>query len=184
MTVPPRAHIATALLTFLLPREDVETIVGDLEEEDVARRSTSGSARWYWAQLVRSVPALLWLPIHRGGWRSTVGVALAACAIQAAIEVTTGFAVRELAPSGGHWPAFVALVITLTSLALVSYMAAKVREGAATAVAGVAVFAIAVQVMLAAQMHRGLPIGLLAALVVVPGTALIGGALSSKTCRR
>jgi hypothetical protein len=184
MMVPLRARIATALLACLLPREDVETIIGDLEEEGAVRQSTSGSARWYWAQLLRSVPALFWLPIHRGGWRSTVGVALAACAIQIAIEVTTGFAVRELAPTGAQWPPFVALIITLTSLALVSYMASGIREGAATALAGVAVFAIAVQLMLAIQMNRVLPIGLLAALIVVPGTALIGGALSSKTCRR
>lgn len=28
-----RAHLATCLLAFILPGQDVETIIGDLEEE-------------------------------------------------------------------------------------------------------------------------------------------------------
>lgn len=99
MRLLSRAHVATWLLAFVLPGQGVETIIGDLEEEYASRsQSRPGAARWYWAQIVRSIPVFLWLPIQRSGWRSTFGVALAACAMQAAIELTTGLAVHELSP--------------------------------------------------------------------------------------
>ena len=184
MTLSSRARVATALLAILLPREDVEAIIGDLEEEDASRNASSGSPLWYWAQIVRSIPSLLWLPVYRGGWRSTFGVALAAALIQSVIEVTTGFAVRALAPTGPLWPLVVALVLTLTSLALVSYMAARVRPGAATVLAGLAVLAIAVQQLLIAYLTGHVRLVQLAAFVVAPSTAFMGGVMSSKRHRR
>jgi hypothetical protein len=184
MMRPSRASVATRLLAVVLPRRDVDAIIGDLEEECASRSpSRSGSARWYWAQVMRSMPALLWLPIHRRGWRSTFGVAIAACGIQAAIEVTTGAAVHELSPPDARWPAALALVVTLTSLTLLSYQATKIRPGAAIALASVAALALVVQLLLAAQSGRGLPWKTLAALVVVPAVVITGGVLSRKTYR-
>jgi hypothetical protein len=184
MTLPPRAHVATALLAFVLPRQDVEAIIGDLEEEDASRSPSScPSSRWYWAQIVRSIPPLLWLPIDRGGWRSTIAVALTACAIQAVVEVTTGLAVHVLSPATAQWPAGLALLVTLASLALVSYRAARIRAGAAIALAGVAAIAIIVRLALAAR-AGGVPVDTVAALLVVPATAFIGGSLSLRVRQR
>ena len=178
-----RAHVATWLLACVLPGQDVETIIGDLEEEYASRsRSPSDSVRWYWAQIMRSIPVFLWLPIQRSGWLSTFGVALAACAMQAAIEVTTGFAVHELFPPDAPWPAFLALIVTLPSLTLLSYQATRIRPGAGTALAAVAAFAIVVQLLLAAKAGRGIPLGTqLASLVVGPSMAFMGGVLSLNT---
>ena len=181
MTMLPRARVATALLIFLIPREDVHAIIGDLEEESAFRGSES---RWYWWQVARSIPAVLWLTIHRGGWLATCATALTACVVQIAIEVTTGFAVVRFAPIGALWPSVAAVVVTFTSLMLVSFKAAQVRRGAANVLAGVALCAIALQLAVVGHAGQELPTATLAALVAAPGTALVGGFLSSKTHER
>jgi hypothetical protein len=184
MTRPARASVATRLLAFVLPLRDVECVIGDLEEEYGARsQAPARLAGWYWAQIARSMPALLWLHIRRGGWPSTFGVAIAACAIQAAVEMTTGIAVHELAPPDAQWPAAVAVVVTLTSLIVLSYKAARIRPGAALVLAGVAALALAAQLLLAAQSGRGIPRGTVVALIVVPAIVCTGGFLSLKTSR-
>jgi hypothetical protein len=181
MTVSLRARVATALLACLVPLEDVEAIIGDLEEEETSRASGS---LWYWAQVMRSIPSVLCLPISRGGWLATCSVALTACVMQVVIEMTTGLTIHRFAPLGSHWASVVAIFVTLASLALVSFKAARIRPGAATVLAGVAVCAITLQLAVAAQAGRGLPVGTLAALVVAPGTVLVGGFLSSTTRQR
>lgn len=183
MTLPPRAQVATWLLTCVLPGQDVEAIIGDLEEEYASRsRFLSGAAGWYWAQIMRSTPALVWLPIQRSGWLPTVGIALAACAIQASVEVTTGLAVRQLSPPDAQWSVVLALAVTLPSLMFLSYQATRICPGAATAVPAVAAFAILVQLVLTASADREIPLGVqVASLVVGPSIAFMGGALSLKT---
>ena len=44
MTRRPRAQIASWLLSFVLPVEDVDAVIGDLEEEYVLRPESR--ARW------------------------------------------------------------------------------------------------------------------------------------------
>lgn len=180
--LPGRVRIATALLSCLLPAEDVETIVGDLEEE-YASRSRSAWARaglWYWMQAVRSLPILLWLPVRRGGLVSTAAVGLAACAVQAGVEVATGFALTTVAPAHASWPAGVALVVTLLSLTVVSYQSTQMRPGAATLIALVAGLAISLRWLLSSP-GRGVPIGMqFVLLLFVPSMALMGGALATR----
>jgi len=179
MTVPSRAQVATRFLAVVLPSQDVDAIVGDLEEEYASRAPSSpASTRWYWAQVIRSIPVLVLLPIRRSGWPSTLGIALAACVIQAVVELMTGYVVRALSPPDAQWASAVALAVTLTSLTLLSYGAANVRPGAAIALAGVAALALGIQLLLAAQSGRGMPLGTLVALVIVPTMALTGGFLS------
>ena len=174
MKPPPRARVATTLLAFLIAREDVDAIIGDLEEE---RASLPSGSRWYWAQIARSILPVLWLSVHRSGLLATCGVALTACLAQMAIEVTTGVAVYRFAPRDALWPAAIALIVTFTSLALVSFRASRIRPGAAIVLAGIAVCAITLQLALAAQAGRDLT-GALVALVVAPAMALVGGFLS------
>jgi hypothetical protein len=181
MILPSRTRIATTILALLLPREDVEAMIGDLEEEQASRGPGS---RWYWAQVLRSIPAVLWLPIQRDGWLATCGVALTAGALQIVVELITGLTVQRFAPLEVLWPSVVAGVVTLASLALVSFEASRIRRGAATVLAGVAVCAIALQLALASQAGRDLRGGALAALIVAPGMALTGGFLTSRTRKR
>jgi hypothetical protein len=178
MTLPGRAQLATSLLSCVLPQQDVETIIGDLEEEYVERsQCRSERVSWYWIQVVRSLPTLLWLPIHRNGWRSTIAVAFVACAAQAAIEVGTGVTLFLLSSSDAWWSSGVALLVTLLSLVVVSYHGTRVRPGAAALIALTAVVATAVKWLFSGA-GRDVVAGQLVALLVLPTTALMGGALS------
>jgi hypothetical protein len=177
VTALTQSHVAMTLLSLFIPQEDAEAIIGDLEEE---RASRAFGSRWYWSQIARSIPAVMWLTICRGGWVGTCGIAAAACAVQIAVEVTTGFAIYQFTPIDAMWPSVVAIVVTLTSLALVSYKASRIRRGAAIVLAGVAVCAVAVQLTLAAQAGPDLRSGTVIALIVVPGTILFAGSVSSR----
>jgi hypothetical protein len=176
-----RPRVASWVLACVLPAQEVETIIGDLEEEYASRSpSTSGSVRWYWAQVVRSIPVLLWLPIRRSGCSDTFGVALGACTMQAVIEVTTKFATLELSPPNAPWPPVLTLVVTLPSLTLLSYLATRIRPGAATALTAIVVVAVVVQLIVKAG--HDMPFWTqLVALVVGPSAAFTGGVLSLKT---
>jgi hypothetical protein len=176
-----RSRIAAWVLACALPAEDVEIILGDLEEEYALRsRSTRGSLPWYWAQIVRSMPVFLWLPVRRGGWVPTLGVALGACAIQAMIELTTKFAIVGLFHPDARWPAFITLMVTLPSLTLLSYLAARIRPGAATMLTAIIVFAVVLQLVV--KDDHGMTFwAQLATLFVGPSVAFTGGVLSLRT---
>jgi hypothetical protein len=177
-----RARGATWLLTGLLSGEDAEMIVGDLEEESALRaESRLASNAWYWVQILRSVPVFAWLPIRRGGAVATFAVALTVCSLQAAIELTTGFAVIELLPADAIWAPALALAVTLPSLVFLTYVGTRFRPGAATAVALVAAAAITGQLLLTAEAGRDMPLGTVASLVIAPSMAFVGGFLSSST---
>ena len=53
---PPR--LAVRLLALTSPESDLDCMLGDLEEEFAARRATgdSGARRWFWQQVLRSIP--------------------------------------------------------------------------------------------------------------------------------
>ena len=171
-----RAYLATMLLGCVLPRRDVEAIIGDLEEE-------ADSAGWFCVQVVRSIPALLWLTVYRSGGGATFGLAVVICAIQMAIEVATGFAVYELAPADALWPAIAALVVTMASLTFLSYRATRIRTGAAAALAGVATCLIGLRLLLVLQAGQGIHPGTLAALLTSPAAIFTGGFLSFRSQR-
>jgi hypothetical protein len=181
MTARLSTRVATTLLALFIPHQDVEVLIGDLEEE---RTFGASASRWYWSQVLRSIPEAVWLTILRGGWKATCGVAAAACVMQVAVELITGFAVYYLTPIGALWPSITAGAITLASLAFVSFKASQIRRGAAAILALIAMCAIMAQLMLAIQVRQELPGGMAAALVAVPGVVLVGGLMSSRPRKR
>jgi hypothetical protein len=170
------------ILVCVLPRRDVEVTLGDLEEERLLRSESTGSAdiaRWYWSQIAPSVPPLLWISVRRGGL-TAVGVAIGACIVQAAVELTCKAAISSLFAPDAHLPGFLTLIVGLPSLIFVSYLAARIRDGAAIAMAGLIVIAVLVQLM----MKTGGDLlfwNQIVALVVGPSAAFTGGVISLRT---
>ena len=65
-------RIATALVRALVPLAERDEVVADLEQEFAYRAQTFGrpsARRWYWRQVLASVPALL----RRSWWRGWSG---------------------------------------------------------------------------------------------------------------
>ena len=69
---PPRA--AVGLVELFAPIESTEGVLGDLEEEFVARLARSGhrAARgWFWRQALRTAVHLLWGAVRAAPWSTT-----------------------------------------------------------------------------------------------------------------
>jgi len=170
---------ATRILACVLSPRDLEVVIGDLAEER-ALRSTSMSpshlARWYWGQIARSIPTLLWASIRRGGWIATFVTAVAACVVQAGVELGAKSAVSSLGAVDTPVVGIVSWVIGLPSLIFVSYLAARIRPGAATVLTAMIVIAVFIQLMVKGET---LPLWKqIAAVVVGPLAAFAGGVIS------
>jgi hypothetical protein len=127
------SRIASAILAWALSPDDRQVVLGDLVEEYAIRREERSalSARWwYWSQVLRSVPWLLWSPVPRIGWAGTVGVASAACAAQAAIELTTAIVFPRVFHSDARGAVPGTFAVVLGSMVIVSWIANRVRPGA------------------------------------------------------
>jgi hypothetical protein len=182
VTLPSRTRAASLLLAFVLPADDIEHVVGDLEEE-LASSPLRRGHRWYWSQLARSLPSLAWLPIRRTGWLKTLAVAVAACVVQAGIELVVGSALYQLSWHEARWATAISMAITLPSLVFVARFAARISPGSATAVAAIAACVIIGRILAVAVAGHQLPSEALAALVLVPSLAFTGGALACKIRR-
>jgi hypothetical protein len=162
----------------------LEVVIGDLAEEHALRSasmSASHLARWYWGQIARSIPALLWASIRRGGWIVTSITAVAACLVQAAVELGAKSAISSLAAIDTPLVAIGSWVVGLPSLIFVSYLAARIRPGAATVLTAIIVIAVFIQLVVKGET---LPVWKqIAAVVVGPSAAFAGGVMSLRRVR-
>ena len=84
--------LAEMLLALVAPPNDYESVAGDLCEEYLERARSAGAAaanRWYWSQVLRSIPSLL---SYSRAYRSALqaaGVALLAIVVLAAMLLAT-----------------------------------------------------------------------------------------------
>jgi hypothetical protein len=172
----------TWILACVLPPRDLEALIGDLAEEH-ALRSTSTSAwhlsLWYWGQIARSIPVLLAASIRRGGWMATLGTALAACLVQAFVELGAKSAISDLAALDPLVLGIFSWIVGLPSLVLVSFLAARVRPGAATLLTAIIVIAVVIQLFL--KGHEMPFWKQIAAVFIGPAAAFAGGVFSLRT---
>lgn len=174
--VAPR--VATWLAGCVWPHADRQVVVGDLIEEYALRaRSTSPSLarRWYWGQICRSVPFALWSSIRRGSALSTLAVAAAAYVAAGVLEFAGTVVIARLLDATARPFAVVSAVVGLITFVLAGYVAASIRSGAAHALAGIVLFAVA---MLMLTSSGSAPLWyVLIFLILGPLAALAGGAL-------
>jgi hypothetical protein len=146
---PPRLpRMATWLLHSVLPPQDRDVVLGDLIEEYALRHSESAAtaARWYWGQVCRSVPTVLLAGIRRGGALVTVVSALAAYVVVGTINFAGAAAIDWFVGATANSFAVSDVLVGLTAIAIGGYLAAWVRQGAAT-VLGALVVVVAVVLM-------------------------------------
>ena len=173
---PPR--VATWLLGCFLPELDREAVLGDLVEEygiRVRSASISNAAGWYWSQVWRSIPPVLWIGIRRGAWLSTVGVAIGAYIVAGMIEfVSVAAMARLFNPVGQTFPVL-SVIVGLATMVLGGYLAAWIRPAAATVLAAIVIIVI---VVLFVTMRDSAPLWYgFTFLIFGPVAALAGGTL-------
>lgn len=124
------------LLHRLAPKHDREAILGDLAEEQ-ALRSESDSAetvsRWLTLQQLASLPPLAWTSLSRSAWARTLAVGFGAYIIGAALCLTIDQAFLFLLGPGPRWLPGAGIV--LANVALVAYVAARIRPAASVLLA-------------------------------------------------
>jgi len=171
-------RIATWLLGCLLPLTDREAVLGDLIEEYAIRaRSDPASMvdRWYWGQVYRSIPQAQWSAIRRGGAVTTLGTALAAFIAAGALEAATLAALAKVLGGDANQPTALSVVVGLATIVLGGHIAARIRPGAAQALAGIEMIAV---VILMVTMTDSAPLWYgLTFLIIGPLAALAGGTL-------
>jgi hypothetical protein len=174
------SRLADWVLTCATPSEDREAVVGDLAEEYAIRLSEGSPARalwWYWNQVIRAVPWLLWIPLRRSGVFGALAVAIVACIVQAGVELCAVFVIRNVAVQVNSIGPQVGLSVVLLSLFMVSYAAARVRPGAGTLVAVIAMVAAVSQSIAIGPAALGL--SHVAGAIAAPSAALAGAAFST-----
>jgi hypothetical protein len=173
------SRLADWVLACVAAPADREAAVGDLTEEYAIRVRGSSPLRaawWYWGQVVRSAPWLIWTTVRRGGWFGTLCVALAACVCQAGVELSVRAAITHLPHTHGDFPLAVAAIV-LASLVIVSFASGRIRPGASSVFAGMALIAVALQLLF--RHGAGLSVGRqLFTIVAGPSAACVGGMLS------
>jgi hypothetical protein len=178
MTRHSPSPVASWLLGRVLPERDRDAVLGDLFEEYALRaRSAKPStvSRWYWGQVCRSIPRMVWRRVREGQWLRTIGVAAGAYIASGTIEfIGTAAISRVFAPSA-RLLTVLSLVFGLATIMLGGYFAARIRAEAATALAGIVMIAVLILIVTksgSAPIWYGL-----AFLIVGPLAALAGGTL-------
>lgn len=126
--------------------------------------------------MLRSIPWLLWSPVRRSGWVATLGVAFAACAAQAAVELTTAAIFPGLVHGSEGATIPVALAVVLTSLVIVSCIARRIRPGAGMLLTLITGLAILTRLLRAGI--EGVHLAYVLESVSAPCAAFVGAALA------
>jgi hypothetical protein len=171
-------RVATWLLERVVPESNRDAVLGDLAEEYVLRARSADSltvSRWYWGQVCRSIPRMVWGSVRSGRWLSTLGVAIGAYIAAGALEFAGTTAISRLLAPGASVDTLLNVVVGLTTIGIGGYFATWIRPGAATALAGIVMIVVAV---LMVTMSDDVPLWYqLAFLIIGPLASLGGGSL-------
>jgi hypothetical protein len=173
-----RQGLASRLLQSLLPEKDRDAVVGDLIEESAlrARASSRTSATWwYWGQVARSIPLVLWSELQRRHWFGTLGVAILIYTAASVLESVGTFLVLELFHPDPRLATVLSVIVGLATMALGGYVAASIRQGAPRVLAGI-IFIVVVVLFMTVPSSAPLWYGL-TFLIAGPAAALAGGQL-------
>jgi hypothetical protein len=163
------------------PERHRDAVAGDLlEEHELRTRSEASPAasRWYWSQVGRSVPRLLWATAKSGVWVATLGVGFAAWLAAGMVETAASVGISRLAAPGAGTRTILDLVVGLMTIGLAGYFAGRIRPGAAGALAMITVVSVALLMTMAS---RSAPLWYgTAFLVFGPLASVAGGACCSR----
>jgi hypothetical protein len=174
---PSPSRVATWFLARAVPERHREAVLGDLHEEYAFRlrsATVSTADRWYWGQVCRSVPTLVWSSAKDGRWIATLGVALGFYILMGIFEFAATRTVSTLlAPDTQTFKA-VSTIVGLLTMALGGYGAAWVRGPAAAGTLALIVFFVVLSLVMTMSGSAPLWYGL-TFLIAGPLASLAGG---------
>jgi len=117
----------------LVPVRTFDAALGDLAEEyalRAQRMSTLRARKWYWGQLARSMPQMMWIDVRRQGWAMTLAVALGAWVVASLVEAIADQMLIAWFGSDAPVRAIPGALVGLSALGLGGYLAGLVRPAA------------------------------------------------------
>jgi hypothetical protein len=169
--------VASWLLECVVTEPDREAVIGDLIEEYNLRMQSDtpwAVSRWWWGQVGRSIPPMLWTSVRRD-WLRTLPVAIGAYVAAGVLEFAGTTAISRLFSLGALFDSLASVVVGLTTMLLAGYFAAWIRPAAAVVLAGIGLVVI---VMLMVTMSDSAPFWYqLVFLVGAPAAPLVGRTL-------
>ena len=166
---------------LLLPKRDKEMLLGDLVEERHLIEGSMGrreAARWYRAQVCKSVPPVMWANIRRGGWLKTLVAAFAGYFVVAFLVIASDSLLSKLLAASPIVYPLLSLAAGFVAMMLGGYLVALMRRGAPIVLAAIA--AVLGLVSLLATGDRA-PLWYQIALIIVgPVAAVAGGRVRGK----
>jgi len=173
-------HLATRILSRLLPKGEGEALVGDLVEEfEIRAKLTSRAAasRWQLRQLCLSAAPLFWSRLTRAAWISTLGVALLAYLSVIPVEYIVNRVLANSTAAGTFGYLLLGLAIPFPAVVLIAYLAAGLRPRAGIVLGAIMLLMVTIMTLSA---HEAVPLWYhIAYFVVGPAATLIGSALRS-----
>jgi hypothetical protein len=180
----PSIHVATWILSRLVPEGERDALVGDLIEEHALRAGTTSSSaalRWCLQQVCASAPPLLWARLRRAAWIVTFGVALLAYTAVGLVE----WIVNRAIPSSSAASAanmLLGLLIPFPMVVLIAYFAARFSPRAPIVLGTIMLLMVTVMTLTSAE---SIPTWYrIAYFLVGPAAAFIGCALRSAAVRK
>jgi hypothetical protein len=168
--------LATWLFSLLLRQRDKETLLGDLIEEHASLASVLGrrqASEWFWSQMARSVPSVLWANIRRGVWIKALGAVLVGYLAVAMLVIVGDIVMSKLLPANELVYSLVSLAAAIPAMMLGGYLAAWIRPRAAI---GLAIFSTVMAIVSIVVTGDRAPLWYQAALTIIgPLAALAGG---------
>ena len=127
---PPR--LAEMVLETLLPSDEHDALIGDLHEEYALRASVSGAAasRWYWSQVLRSSPSIVWRQCRHGRWISNVAIGIAAYIVVGALNAAGAWLIARWAGEALMTNYATTAAVALTAIAAGAHLASRIRPSA------------------------------------------------------
>jgi hypothetical protein len=123
----------TWAVEWLLPRQLVDEVVGDVVEEyELRRRSAPESADvlWVLSQFCRSLAPVICLSVRREGWLVTIGAGVGCFVVVNFVEAAADALILPLLAVHAQLQAGVGLLLGLGAMTLGGYLAARIRSAA------------------------------------------------------
>jgi len=120
------------LLASVLPGMDREAMLGDLIEEYGLRVDSTSpfkASRWFWGQVCRSFPSIVWSLLWSGRLLISANIALGVYILMATLKLSTELMIAKLAAPGETARVILAPILFLATAAVGGCVAARIRYG-------------------------------------------------------
>ena len=121
------------LLESVIPLPYREAMLGDLIEEYTLRAESTSpvtASRWFWSQVCRSVPSIVWSSLRSRGWLTSMSIAMGVYVVMGMLRFAADLTIAKLVAPGQTTYIVLAPVVFLTISAVGGCVAARIRRGA------------------------------------------------------